>query len=115
MPRKAWLGSSGSNMRQYKLSFAVAFFWLPLALCMFLNPGKNGGHVAAFTTWKLVLLLLCGVLWVGYFVANLWPGKLQSLACTREEATWSTVGWAWFALALGLMALWWSTENLIKL
>lgn len=102
-------------MRQYKLLFALSFFWLPLAICAFLNPGKNGGHVGTFSLPKLVLLGLSGLLFVGYFVANLWPGKLQSLACTKIDATWSTVGWAWLALAMGLLALWWSAENLIKL
>jgi hypothetical protein len=102
-------------MRQYKLSFALVFFWIPIAICAFLNPGKNGGYVGAFSLPKLVLLGLSGLLLVGYFVANLWTGKLQSLACTKNDATWSTVGWAWLALALGLLALWWSAENLIKL
>lgn len=102
-------------MRQYKLSIALVFFWLPLAICAFLNPGKNGGHVGTFSLPKLVLLGLSGLLLVGYFVANLWPGKLQSLACTKIDAAWSTVGWALLALAMGLLALWWSAENLIKL
>lgn len=102
-------------MRQYKLSFALVFFWLPLAICALLNPGKNGGHVGTFSLQKLVLLGLSGLLLIGYFLANLWPGKLQSLACTRAEATWSTIGWAWLALVMGFLALWWSTENLIKL
>jgi hypothetical protein len=102
-------------MRQYKLSFALLFFWFPLVVCAFLNPGRNGEYAATFTVPKLVALGLCGLLWIGYFVANLGPGKLQSLACTKSEATWPTVGWAWFALAGGLMNLWWSTVNLIKL
>lgn len=100
-------------MRQYKLSFALVFFWLPLVVCAFLNPGRNGGHAATFTAPKLLVLGLCGLLWIGYFAVNVRPGKLQSLACTKLEATWPTVGWAWFALALGLMALWWSIQNLL--
>ena len=101
-------------MRQYKLSFAMIFIWLPLAIGAFLDPGRSGGHVAAFTLPKLQPLLLCGLLFVGYFVANLWSGKLQSLACTKIEATWSTIRWASLALAMGLLSLWWSTENLIE-
>lgn len=101
-------------MRQYKLSFALVFFWFPLAICAFLNPGKNGGHVRTFSLAKLVLLGLSGLLLVGYFLANLWPGKLQSFACTKIDATRSTVAWAWLALAMGLLALWWSAENLTR-
>ncbi|WP_430390168.1 hypothetical protein [Dyella sp. 20L07] len=101
-------------MRQYKTWFALSFFWVPLIMALTLNPGRNGSYVPSFGSPKLVLLGICGLLMVVYFLANVGTGRLQAACCKRDEASWSTVGQAWFSLALGLLALWWSATSLLN-
>ncbi len=101
-------------MRQYKLWFALSFFWSPLMVGLLLNPGSNGNHLPSFGSRQLALLGFCGLLMVFCFLANLSAGRLQAACCKREEASWSTVRQAWFSLALGLMAVWWSATSLLN-
>lgn len=101
-------------MRQYKTWFALSFFWAPLVVALFLNPGRNGSHLPSFGYAQLALLGFCGLLMVAYFLANVGEGRFQAVCCKRNEASWSTVGQAWFSLAIGLMALWWAATNLLN-
>jgi hypothetical protein len=101
-------------MRQYKTWFAVAFFWIPLVASLLLNPGRNGSHLPSFGHLQLALLGICGVLMVTCFLANVGQGSFQAFCCKRDAASWSTVGQAWFSLALGLMAAGWSATSLLN-
>ena len=101
-------------MRQYKMWFALTFFWAPVVVALLLNPGRNGGHLPSFGSAQLVLLGLCGLLMAVYFLANVGPARFQALCCKADEALWSTVGQAWFSLALGLMAVWWAVTGLLN-
>jgi hypothetical protein len=100
-------------MRQYKTWFALTFFWAPLVVALLLNPGRNGSHLPSFGSVQLALLGLCGLLMVVYFLANVGVERFQAAFCKRDEASWSTVGQAWLALAVGLMAVWWSATTLL--
>ena len=101
-------------MRQYKTWFALSFFWAPLIVELILNPGRNGSYLPSFGSAQLSLLGICGFLMIFYFLANVAPGRFQALCCRPEEAPWSTVAQAWFSLALGLMAVWWSATSLLN-
>lgn len=101
-------------MRKYKTWFALSFFWVPLIVALLLNPGRNGSYLSSFGSPQLVLLGFCGLLMVVYFLANVIGRRFQTACCESDEASWPTIGQAWFSLAIGLMALWWSATSLLN-
>lgn len=101
-------------MRQYKTWFALSFFWVPLIVALLLNPGRNGSHLASLGSPQIALLGFCGLLMVFYFLANVSAERFRVACCKRDEASWPTVGQAWFSLALGLLAVWWSATSLLN-
>lgn len=104
----------GGAMRQYKAWFNFLFFWAPMAVVLLLNLGHYSGHLPSFGISQLALFGLCGFLMVAYFLANLGSLRFQAFCCKHDEASWPTVGQAWFSLVLGLMTIWHSAIGLLK-
>jgi len=51
---------------------------------------------------------------VVYFLANVGVERFQAVCCKRDGASWSTVWQAWFSLAPGMVAIWWSATSLLN-
>lgn len=83
-------------------------------MALLLNPGRNGGHLPSFGHLQLTMFGICGLLMVTYFLANLGFGRFQALCCKSDEASWSTVGQAWFSMVVGLITVWWSATSLLS-
>jgi hypothetical protein len=49
----------------------IIFFWLPIAISTFLNPGGGYKNVATFSQFELSLLLLCGIAMLAGFLLHI--------------------------------------------
>jgi len=102
-------------MKQFKPWFIVAFLWLPLAFSLLLNPGRSGSNIPSFNAAELSALGFFGLLMVASFFVNALPTPARSYACTSQDATWRTVGTAWFAFVLGLFEIYYAAAGLARL
>jgi hypothetical protein len=48
-------------MQTLRTKALIIFFWLPIAISVFLDPGSGYKNVATFSQFELSLLLLCGI------------------------------------------------------
>lgn len=102
-------------MRKFRTWVTVSFFWLPLVVVLFLNPGRNGSNVAQLSLGALWLLTACGLMLGAYGLAGFFQPRAFGFAFSSAQmATLRLLGMV-FALLLGAIAVYQGCQGLASI
>jgi hypothetical protein len=91
--------------------FNVCFFWLPMAVTLLLNPGRNAINIPQFSILALLMLAVCGLALMFYSVVGLTQPRVMSSVFLQDPAKTRHMAQFFLSLLFGLIAIYYAAQR----
>ncbi len=98
-------------MKNVRPWFNACFFWLPIAVTLLLNPGRNGINIPQFSVLALLTLAACGTSMMFHSVVAFIQPKGMSSAFSQDPAKTRHMMQFLLSFLFGVMAIYYAAQG----
>lgn len=99
-------------MKKMARKFVVCGFWIPVAISLWLNPGRNGENIYKFSEISLLLLACCGLVLTLFALIGFIQPKLTKFLFSDEDQRWLDRVMLLLALIIGIIDIYYAGVGL---